>query len=295
MSETGSQLSLSRTVIATTVAMIAFASNSILCRLALGPPEIDAVSFTAIRLVSGAVTLLVISLLSGRRRTPANRGNWTSGAALFVYAIMFSFAYISLDVGTGALILFALVQTTMIVWGLVRGERPGPLQWIGLAVALGGLVYLVSPGLSAPSPLGSAMMATAGVAWGVYSLRGRGAKDPIVSTTDNFVRSVPLVLITASVFFGRIDFSADGVAFAAVSGSLASGVGYVIWYVALRGLTTTRAAAVQLTVPAIAASGGVGLLSESVSLRLVVSAALILGGVGLTLMGRERRALSRSR
>ena len=183
---------------------------------------------------------------------------------------MFSFAYISLDVGTGALILFALVQTTMIVWGLVRGERPGPLQWIGLAVALGGLVYLVSPGLSAPSPLGSAMMATAGVAWGVYSLRGRGAMDPIVSTTDNFVRSVPLVLITAVVFFGRIDFSADGVAFAAVSGSLASGVGYVIWYVALRGLTTTRAAAVQLTVPAIAAAGGVGLLSESVSLRLVV-------------------------
>jgi drug/metabolite transporter (DMT)-like permease len=292
LSETGSQLSLTRTVIATTVAMIAFASNSILCRLALGPPEIDAVSFTAIRLVSGAVTLLGISLLSGRRRTAVNRGDWTSGAALFVYAIMFSFAYISLDVGTGALILFALVQTTMIVWGLVRGERPGPLQWMGLAVALGGLVYLVSPGLSAPSPLGSAMMATAGVAWGVYSLRGRGAKDPIVSTTDNFVRSVPLVLITAVVFFGRIDFSADGVVLAAASGSLASGVGYVIWYVALRGLTTTRAAAVQLTVPALAAAGGVGLLSESVSLRLIVSAALILGGVGLTLMGRERRALS---
>ena len=294
MSQAPSQLSLTRTLTATTVAMIAFASNSILCRLALGPPEIDAVGFTAIRLVSGAITLLAISLLSGRRRTSVNRGDWTSGAALFLYAIMFSFAYISLDVGTGALILFALVQTTMIVWGLIRGERPGPLQWLGLAVAMGGLVYLVSPGLSAPSPLGSAMMGTAGVAWGVYSLRGRGARDPIVSTTDNFVRSVPLVLIAAAFFYRQIDFTADGVVLAVASGAIASGVGYVIWYAALRGLTTTRAASVQLTVPAIAAAGGVALLGETVSLRLVVAAVLILGGVGLTLTGRERRAIRQS-
>jgi drug/metabolite transporter (DMT)-like permease len=290
-----SQLSITRTVIATTVAMIAFAANSILCRLALGPPEIDAVGFTAIRLVSGAVTLLVISLLSGRRRTAANRGDWKSGAALFSYAIMFSFAYISLDVGTGALILFALVQTTMIVWGLVRGERPGLVQWMGLVVALGGLVYLVSPGLSAPSPLGSVMMATAGIAWGVYSLRGRGAKDPIVSTTDNFVRSVPLVLVAVAIFYRRIDFNTDGVVLAVASGTIATGVGYVIWYAALRGLSTTRAASVQLTVPAIAAAGGLALLDETVSLRLVVSAVLILGGVGLTLTARERRSIRQPR
>jgi drug/metabolite transporter (DMT)-like permease len=290
LSETASQLSTTRTVIATTAAMVAFASNSILCRLALRPPEIDAVSFTVVRLVSGAATLLLISLISGRRRTASNRGDWSSGGALYVYAITFSLAYVSLDVGTGALILFALVQATMIVWGVFRGERPGPLQWIGLAVALGGLVYLVSPGLSAPSPIGSAMMAAAGVAWGVYSLRGRTAVDPIVSTTDNFVRSAPLAVVTAAVLFSRIDVSADGVALAIASGSLASGIGYVVWYTALRRLTTTRAATVQLTVPAIAAAGGVALLGESVSLRLVVSAALILGGVGLTLIGRERKS-----
>ena len=295
MPEKGSQLSAVRTLVATAVAMTAFASNSILCRLALGPPQIDAVSFTGIRLLSGAATLLVISLLSGRRRTAASRGDWFSGAALFLYAIMFSFAYLRLEVGTGALILFALVQITMIFWGLVTGERPGAWQWIGLAVALGGMVYLVSPGLSAPSPLGSVMMATAGIAWGVYSLRGRGATEPIVTTTDNFVRSVPLVLAAAAFLFGSIDFSARGVALAAASGSLASGVGYVIWYVALRGLTTTRAAAVQLTVPAIAAGGGVALLDESVSLRLVVSALLILGGVALTMTARERQAAVPSR
>jgi len=293
--ETGSQLSPVRTLIATAVAMSAFASNSILCRLALGPPEIDAVSFTGVRLVSGAATLLVISLVSGRRRTAASRGDWISGAALFLYAIMFSFAYLRLDVGTGALILFALVQITMIFWGLVGGERPGAWQWTGLAVALGGMVYLVSPGLSAPSSLGSVMMAAAGVAWGVYSLRGRSATEPIVATTDNFVRSVPFVLITGAVLFGGIDFSGRGLALAVASGSLASGVGYVIWYVALRGLTTTRAAAVQLTVPAIAAGGGVALLGESVSLRLVASALLILGGVALTMTGHERRAFSQSR
>ena len=291
MSQKGSQLSVTRTLVATTVAMFAFASNSILCRLALGSPEIDAVGFTAVRLCSGAVTLLVISLLSGRRRTAANRGDWKSGAALFFYAIMFSFAYISLDAGTGALILFALVQTTMIVWGLVRGERPGFVQWIGLGAALGGLVYLVSPGLSAPSPLGSAMMATAGIAWGVYSLRGRGAKDPVVATTDNFVRSVPLVLIAVAIFYRRIDFNAQGVVLAVASGAVASGVGYVIWYAALRGLSTTRAASVQLTVPVIAAAGGLVLLDETVSLRLVLSAVLILGGVGTTLTARERRSI----
>ncbi len=268
--------------------MTAFAANSILCRLALGPPDIDAASFTAIRLVSGAGMLLVIARASGRRRTKRSRGDWKSGAALFVYAIMFSFAYLRLDVGTGALILFALVQVTMIVWGLVRGEQPRPFQWLGLAAAFGGLVYLVSPGLAAPSTVGSLMMGTAGVAWGVYSLRGRGATDPVVTTTDNFVRSVPLVIIVAVVFYQSIDLSARGVVLAVASGAIASGVGYVIWYAALRGLSATRAASVQLTVPIVAALGGLAFLGEAVSLRLTISALLILGGVGLTLLGRER-------
>jgi drug/metabolite transporter (DMT)-like permease len=276
-----------RTAAATVLAMTAFAANSILCRLALGGPQIDAAGFTAIRLLSGAAMLLFIARSSGRRRTPETRGTWVSGAALFAYAIMFSLAYLRLDVGTGALILFAFVQVTMIVWGLFRGERPRPLQWLGLAVASGGLVYLVSPGLSAPSPLGSAMMAVAGVAWGVYSLRGRGAIDPIVSTTDNFVRSVPFVMVVAAFMFRSIDISPVGAILAVLSGALASGVGYVVWYAALRGLSATRAATVQLTVPVIAAAGGLIFLGETVSIRLAVSTALILGGVGLTLAGRE--------
>jgi drug/metabolite transporter (DMT)-like permease len=284
---TPSHPSTLRTAAATVLAMTAFAANSILCRLALGTPEIDAAGFTAIRLVSGAAVLLLIARSSGRRRTPQNQGTWVSGAALFAYAIMFSLAYLRLDVGTGALILFAFVQVTMIVWGLFRGERPRPLQWLGLAVASGGLVYLVSPGLSAPSHLGSAMMAVAGIAWGVYSLRGRGAVDPIVSTTDNFIRSVPFVLVVAAVMFRSIDVSPVGAVLAVSSGALASGVGYVVWYAALRGLSATRAATVQLTVPVIAAVGGLVFLGEAVSIRMAVSAALILGGVGMTLAGRE--------
>jgi drug/metabolite transporter (DMT)-like permease len=271
----------------TAVAMTAFAANSILCRLALGPPDIDATGFTTIRLLSGALTLLAITHSSRRKRTEQSRGNWTSAAALFVYAIMFSFAYLRLDVGTGALILFALVQATMIGWGLAQGERPRPLQWLGLAGALSGLAYLVSPGLSTPSVDGSIMMGVAGVAWGVYSLRGRGTTDPIVTTTDNFVRAVPMVLIVAAVSYQSIELSPRGLALAIASGAIGSGVGYVIWYAALRGLSATRAATVQLTVPAIAAVGGLAFLGESISLRLAISAALILGGVGLTLMGRE--------
>jgi drug/metabolite transporter (DMT)-like permease len=276
-----------QTLVATSLAMTAFAANSILSRLALGPSHIDAAGFTAIRLVSGAATLFVLARLSGRRRTRQSRGNWISGVMLLAYAIMFSFAYVRLSVGSGALILFAFVQATMIAWGLVRGERPKSIQWVGLAVAVGGLVYLVLPGLSAPSTTGSLMMAIAGVAWGTYSLRGRGPADPLVSTTDNFVRAAPLALIVAFVFFKTINLSTRGAVLAIASGSIASGIGYVVWYAALRGLTATRAASVQLTVPVIAAVGGIVILREAISLRIAISAALILGGVALTLVGRE--------
>lgn len=279
---------------ATALAMTAFAANSILCRLALGRPDIDAAGFTTLRLTSGAAVLLTIARLSGRERTDRSRGNWVSGGALFLYAILFSFAYLRLDVGTGALILFGLVQATMIVWGFVRGERPRLLHWIGLAAALAGLLYLVSPGLSAPSPLGSLMMGGAGFAWGVYSLRGRGTTDPIVTTTDNFVRSVPFVFVVAALLFRQLDLSTRGVILALVSGGIASGVGYILWYTALRGLSASRAASVQLTVPVLAALGGFLFLREPVSLRLGLSALLILGGVALTLVGRERPVRPRS-
>jgi len=267
--------------------MVAFAANSILCRLALAPHLIDAVGFTAVRLLSGAAVLLVISFVTGRRPLKNARRDWVSAAALFVYALAFSLAYIRLNVGTGALILFALVQTTMVGFGLARGERPTPLRCAGLAAALGGLVYLVSPGLSAPSPLGAGLMAAAGLAWGIYSLRGRGAADPIAAAAGSFVLSVPLVLAAVIIWRGGIELSLHVAALAAASGALASGAGYAVWHVALRGLSVTGAATVQLTVPLIAAVGGVVILDETVSLRLAVSAALILGGVGLALSCRR--------
>ena len=244
MLKTGSWYSVPLITTSTCVAMVAFAANSILCRLALGPQIIDAVGFTAVRLVSGALTLLVISLAAGRRPAISRRGDWFSGAALFVYALAFSLAYIRLNAGTGSLILFALVQITMYGFGLARGERPRPLRCVGLLSALGGLVYLVSPGLSAPSPLGAVLMAAAGLAWGVYSLRGRGASDPIAAATGSFLLSVPMVLAAAVIWRSGVELSRYGIILAAASGSLASGAGYVVWHVALRGLSATGAATV---------------------------------------------------
>lgn len=273
------------TPILTGLALVAFAANSVLCRLALGQGTIDAASFTVIRLVSGALTLLVVAALSKGKERSTPRGNWTSATALFLYATTFSFAYVSLSTATGALILFPTVQMTMVVAALWWGERPRLLEWLGFAMALCGLVYLVLPGLSAPSPLGSLLMTVAGISWGVYSLRGRGAVDPIAVTTDNFVRSVPLVLGVSLVLLQMIQVSPKGALLAVASGSLASGAGYVIWYAALRGLTTTRAAAVQLSVPVLAALGGVIFLSEQISIRLIISSVTIIGGLGLVLLG----------
>jgi drug/metabolite transporter (DMT)-like permease len=196
---------------------------------------------------------------------------------------------LSLSAGTGALILFGAVQATMILAVLVRGERPRRVEWLGLSAALGGLVYLVAPGLAAPPPLGSALMAVAGVAWGLYSLRGAGGGDPLVVTRDNFLRALPWALGLSLVAAPRFDLSWPGVLWAVLSGAITSGAGYAVWYAALRGLTSTRAAIVQLAVPVLAAGGGVLLLDERLSWRLVLSAVLILGGVGLSLTGRRRR------
>ncbi len=276
------------TALYTSLTMAAFASNSLLNRLALGQEIIDAVSYTTVRLMSGALTLWLITSLQRNSVEPRVRGNWISAAMLFLYAIAFSLAYLSLSAGTGALILFGSVQVTMILVALRSGERPQPLEWLGILLALGGLVYLVLPGLESPSLLGSTSMMIAGIAWGVYSLRGRGSGSPLADTAGNFLRAVPLILAIRLVLLNGVHLSASGVVLAVLSGAVASGVGYVIWYAALAGLTATRAAIVQLSVPVLAAWGGVAFLAEEVSWRLILAGALILGGIALAIARRRK-------
>ena len=275
-----------RTVLLTGIALIAFAGNSILCRMALGGGLMDPAGFTAVRLGAGAATLWLLIAARGGG-LPRLEGHWASAAALFVYASAFSLAYVSLDAGTGALILFGAVQLTMILAGLRAGERPRATEWLGLALALTGLVVLVRPGLSAPEPTGAALMAAAGIAWGVYSLRGRGSREPLRNTAGNFLMAAPVAVLLVPLAGGIGDWTAGGVGLAMASGALASGVGYAIWYAALPALTATRAALVQLLVPVLAAAGGVALLSEAIPLRLPVAAALVLGGVALAVTARS--------
>jgi drug/metabolite transporter (DMT)-like permease len=271
----------------TAFALYCFAFNSILCRLALGGETIDAASFTAIRLISGAITLSLISLAFHRKQTELKRGNWLSAFFLFAYAICFSFAYLKLTTATGALILFGSVQLTMIFVALMKGERPQILEWLGLILAFGGLIYLVFPRLSAPPPLFSFLMMLAGVAWGFYTLRGRRSENPLGDTTGNFIRTVPMILSAAIPFFWQIQLSQKGAILAILSGAIASGLGYSVWYAALKHHTAARAAILQLAVPAIAALGGVVFLAESLSVRLLLASGLILGGIGLAIVGKK--------
>lgn len=273
-----------RVLLLTSLAMLAFAANSLLCRLALAGTAFDPASFTAIRLVSGALVLWLIVYWRERRMRPG--GSWISAATLFAYAAAFSFAYVSLPAGTGALLLFGAVQTSMIAAGLARGEKPGQRQTAGFLLALGGLVLLVRPGLTAAPPLGSLLMIGAGIAWGIYSLRGRGAGEPIVTTAGNFLRAAPMTLALSLVYSPHARFDHAGAVYALVSGALTSGLGYVIWYTALKGLSVTRAAAVQLSVPVLAALGGILLLGESLSLRFLLASAAILGGIALVVVKR---------
>jgi drug/metabolite transporter (DMT)-like permease len=280
-----------RAIALTVAAMLAFAANSLLCRMALQHGGIDAASFGSIRLVAGALTLmLVVRLRSGRG--PAGRADWLAAAMLFAYVAFFSFAYLSLSAGTGALILFGAVQLTMLGAGLRAGEMFGPVAWSGFVLAVAGLIYLVSPGVTAPPALGAALMAVAGVAWGVYSLRGRGVADPLAATARNFVRAAPMALLLSALLAGTGSAHADaaGIALAVASGALTSGIGYVIWYAALPSLTAMRAATVQLSVPPIAAFGGVLFLSEAITPRLMLCSVAILGGIALVLMGKARAA-----
>ena len=268
--------------------MIAFAANSLLCRLALQHGAIDAASFSSIRLVSGALALaLIVRMRAGP--SPARSGEWLAAAMLFAYVACFSFAYVSLSAGTGALILFGAVQVTMCLAGWRAGEAFGRLGGIGFAAAVAGLVALVLPGVTAPSPSGAMLMAAAGVAWGIYSLRGRGVDDPLAATAGNFLRATPLALAMSLLLAGLARAAPTGALLAVVSGAITSGIGYVLWYAALRGLPALRAAAVQLSVPPLAAFGGVLWLGEAVTPRLAGASAAILGGIALVLAGRAQR------
>jgi len=283
-----------KTIISTLCALIAFATNSVLGRMALGEKIIDAASFTAVRLMSGALVLFLLLILNGhQRRSPASKDDWFTTCMLFLYALTFSFAYLKLETGTGALILFGAVQITMILISLFSGKRLHIVEWIGLLMSFLGFFYLVLPGVTAPSFTGFFLMTTAGIAWGVYTLKGRGSAHPLSDTAYHFLRTIPLVLVLVAFTFQNAQISLEGIWLACLSGGITSGMGYTIWYTALRGLSITQAAVVQLSVPVIAALGGAIFVSEEISFRLVVSSLFILGGILVVILGqfywRERQ------
>lgn len=276
----------SRTLLLTALAMLAFAGNSLLCRLALKATQLDAVSFTGIRILSGALMLGLLLRLRGRASQA--KGNWRAAAALFVYAAAFSYAYVQLDAGTGALLLFGAVQVTMLVVGLLRGERLAGQALLGFALALGGLLVQLLPGAGAPPLTGALLMLLSGVAWGLYSLLGRNAGDPLAVTTGNFVRGIAFAAVLALVFHGQLRGDVPGVVYAVLSGALASGIGYAIWYAALPGLSAIQAASVQLSVPVLAALSGALVLGEHIGLRLLLVSCAVLGGIALILRAKVR-------
>ena len=278
-------MSYARIIALTSLAMIAFAGNALLCRIALKHTSIDAASFTTIRLVSGAAMLWFVVHI--RHSTHTGGGNWLSAFALFVYAAGFSFAYVNLPAATGALLLFGAVQATMIGHGVWVGERLRILQLVGLMLAFGGLVGLLLPGLSAPPLYGSVLMLGAGVAWGIYSLRGKGAGDPTKVTAGNFLRAVPIAAALSVLMLNDTSLDIAGFWYAVSSGALASGIGYAIWYTALPALKATNAATVQLSVPVIAALGGIVFLGEAITLRLVSASVAILGGITLVILEKQ--------
>jgi drug/metabolite transporter (DMT)-like permease len=279
-------MSRSTVVLPTILAMLAFAGNSILCRLALKTTSIDPASFTTVRMVAAAITLAVILRLRGKKSL--NGGSWKSAVALFVYAAAFSLAYVNLTAGTGALLLFGAVQLSMISTSLWRGEKISLPQILGLVLALFGLMLLVFPGLSAPPPASCALMIAAGIAWGVYSLRGRGVADATAVTADNFMRTVPMTLLFSLIAIMQFKLDAIGIVFALLSGAITSGIGYAIWYKALPNLKPFEASIVQLSVPIIAAFGGILLLGEALSIRLTLAAIAVLGGIFLVTFEKTR-------
>jgi drug/metabolite transporter (DMT)-like permease len=280
-----------KTIGYTIAALIAFAANSVLGRMALKDNAIDASSFTAIRLLSGALMLFILYTLFNskdqKNKQEKKAGNWKAPLMLFVYAITFSFAYISLDTGTGALVLFGAVQLTMIIASLISGHKLHKAEWVGIIVSFSGLAYLIYPTITTPSIFGFVLMGISGIAWGIYTLTGRGSVNPLRDTTINFSYTIPYVAILAIIMLPHIQISTEGIILAVLSGALASALGYTLWYIALAGLSATEAAVVQLSVPVIASIGGVVFLSESVTMRLIISCALVLGGILTVIIGRK--------
>lgn len=275
-----------RTLLLTALAMLAFAGNSLLCRAALRDSQIDPASFTALRLFAGALVLWL--LLYTRKRAATVPGNWAGAFSLFIYAAAFSYAYLHLDAGAGALLLFGAVQLSMITWGLLRGERLHRLQVVGLVLAAAGLVALLLPGTSTPSLSASCLMVLAGIAWGAYSLLGKGTPDPLAATAGNFIRTLPIVAVLCLVALGSLEWDSAGVVYALLSGGLTSGIGYAIWYAAMPGLAAIQAASVQLSVPLLTALAGSVLLGESLTGRLMLAGVAILGGIALVLRDKHR-------
>ena len=271
----------------TIFALLAFAGNSVLCRLALGENTIDAASFTVIRLLSGIIILIIAATMTRKTKETRSKGSWLAAGMLFIYAVAFSYGYISLDTGTGALILFGAVQVTMIIASVILGHRLHYTEWLGLFIAFSGFVYLIIPSLTTPSLMGFILMTASGVAWGFYTLIGRSSKQPLNDTAYNFLRTSPFLLALIIFTFNDSHITTEGILLAALSGAIASGVGYAVWYIALGGLSVTQAAVVQLFVPIIAATGGVIFTNELITLRLVESSALVLGGILIVILGRS--------
>ena len=276
-----------KTAFYTLLALVAFAGNSVLCRLALGEDKLDAASFTAIRLFSGIVVLVLILLISQRNKTIASKGSWSASLMLFIYAITFSYAYISLETGVGALILFACVQITMILVGLFLGDKLHSIEWLGVIVAFIGFVYLVMPGVSAPSFSGFVLMSVSGIAWAGYTLLGKNSSNPLSDTTFNFLRTSPFLILLIAVTAQNASLSNTGIFLAIISGGITSGLGYTIWYKVLKDLKSIQAAVLQLLVPVLATFGGIIFANESFSLRLAVSTMMILGGIVAVILGKN--------
>lgn len=271
----------------TGLALIAFAANSVLCRLALGERAIDASGFTSIRLLTGGLVLFGIIRINNNKGNQTTKGSWISGFMLFLYAIAFSYAYISLETGTGALILFGAVQITMILLSVFSGHSLHKTEWIGVIIAFSGFVYLLLPGVHMPSIIGFMLMTVSGIAWGIYTINGQGSKNPLLDTTHNFLKTIPFVLLLIIITFNKENYSTEGIILAVISGGITSGIGYTIWYMALRGLTSVQAAVVQLLVPIIAAFGGVLFISERITFRLIAASLLILGGILVVVLGKN--------
>ncbi|MDG6099784.1 DMT family transporter [Alteromonas sp. ZYF713] len=274
-------MALIKLVLLAALAMTAFAANSLLCRMALVETDIDPASFTFWRLTSGALMLTLLVVM--RNQKPLQEGNMASAVALFVYAAGFSFAYISMTTGAGALLLFGAVQVTMISWGLFKGERMSALQWGGFLLALIGLILLLLPNAAVPQLSSALMMLAAGIAWGVYSLKGKGAKFPIEATAGNFIRATPLALVLLVIFWPGGEFHAEGMAYAVASGAIASALGYALWYSILVHIAAIKAATLQLSVPVLAVFAGWLFLDETVTLRIILSSLAVIGGVAMVI------------